>query len=273
MVRVDTALTPRPQGAMHLLRLCVLACAGRPRARRSPQTPREGPATSALAEVLTETPCARQTGRCPHGCPAICSSRAPRNSRVATTVSRTPDGFASSCAGDSTGAETTPLVRVFCGGTLNVSTRTDRICLARLLGVVQPKQSELPALTNNCSDNFNVNVFPSRMMSWHWRSPAGCEGHGRLDHDQARMERLKIYFDKISAAHPAANGRVVANYVERINPLAITGIGFHQPSKTLWINKETRRPAPFCKRSKSKGCPTYIHSRSRKTTLFSLPRR
>ena len=113
----------------------------------------------------------------------------------------------------------------------NVSKNTQRVCPTRLLGSTKPLQSELPALTNNCSDNFNVNVF---QYNDEIVALADFEGGMTIDLDDLTSQKHKwtdtwaTGMDKISAAHPgkSPDGTVV-NFVMRINPLAIAGVGDH----------------------------------------------
>jgi carotenoid cleavage dioxygenase-like enzyme len=192
----------------------------------------EGLATSALAEVLLETPLRVARGAVPAWLSGdLLKQSASQFESGGYRLSHTFDGFGKLLRWRFHGGDNVTFRSRFLRGNFyNVSARTERICPARLLGVVEPEQSELPALTNNCSDNFNVNVFPvqSDVIAL-----ADFSGGLRVDMDDLTTTRHAwkdtwgTYFDKISAAHPATNGNVVVNYVERINPLAIAGVGDH----------------------------------------------
>ena len=116
----------------------------------------------------------------------------------------------------------------------NVSSSTGRICPARLVGSTVPKESELPAMTNNCSDNLNVNVY--RYPGNEVLAVSDAVGSASINLADLSTTPHKWSddwgektFDKITAAHPgsADGGQTVVNVVMRINPLAVGGVGDH----------------------------------------------
>ena len=215
-----------------LLVFSLLASAGVTSAARTTDALGEGLATSATAEVLVETSVSASTGSVPSWLKGdLLKQSASKFEQGNFRLSHTFDGYGKLLRWRFHGGDNVTFrSRFLRGNFFNVSEKTDRICPARLLGVVEPKQSELPALTNNCSDNFNVNVFPIQKDVV---ALADFAGGLRVDMDDLTTTRHAwkdtwgTYFDKISAAHPATNGKVVVNYVERINPLAIAGVGNH----------------------------------------------
>ena len=117
----------------------------------------------------------------------------------------------------------------------NVSSSTGEICPARLVGSTSPKEPELPATTNNCSDNLNVNVYryPGNKIL------ALSDAMGAASIDVSDLSTTSFQwsdnwgdktFDKITAAHPGSTdgGQTVVNLVMRINPLAVGGVGDHK---------------------------------------------
>lgn len=223
----------------------------------------EGLATSALAEVLEEATL-QVEGDVPSWMVGdFLKQSASKFENGGYHLSHTFDGFGKLLRWRFNGGNNVTFRTQFLHGNFfNVSERTRRICPARLLGVVTPSQSELPALTNNCSDNFNVNVF---QYADQVVGLADFEGGVNIDMDTLTTSRhhwtddwaVKMY-DKIAAAHPSSNpsGDVVVNYVMRINPLAITGIGYHEIIVYTLGDSQTRS---ILKKIKVKRLP-YIHS-------------
>ena len=144
----------------------------------------------------------------------------------------------------------------------NVSKNTHHICPTRLLGSTQPVQSELPALTNNCSDNFNVNVYQYNDQIV---ALSDFTGGMKINLDDLTSSKHAFsdtwgsYMDKITAAHPSTSPDGIAvNFVMRINPLAIAGIGDHKliVYKLENGNSQTRTILQSIKIKKM----SYIHS-------------
>lgn len=136
------------------------------------------------------------------------------------------------------------------------SEKQDDVCPARMFGHTSPKQGvrQAQALTDGCSDNYNVNVFP---VGGTVVATSDVEGRAAVDEDLASSafkwsDTWGHDMDKIAAAHPrraaapplAAAGagagagadagadgvlspKASLNYVMRINPLALTGLGNH----------------------------------------------
>ena len=121
----------------------------------------------------------------------------------------------------------------------NQSHQAQDICPSRLFGETIPPQNSLKdpekKELDNCTGNFNVNVFSigGQMML-----TSDFEGGEVLDCDTLTCttrphtwdDTWGTFFDKIAAAHPAnipgSDGSAV-NFVMRINPAAMTGLGDH----------------------------------------------
>lgn len=114
----------------------------------------------------------------------------------------------------------------------NVSTKTGDVCPSRLLGTTQPYEKNTAATTNNCTDNYNVNVFniacDNIVLLSDFTGGYILNPNDLTTKIHKWNDTWTKYFDKITAAHPARtkNGNTI-NFVMRINPMAIVGIGKH----------------------------------------------
>jgi carotenoid cleavage dioxygenase-like enzyme len=145
----------------------------------------------------------------------------------------------------------------------NQSTRHADICPCRLLGSTSPKESEAKALTNNCTDNFNVNVddISGQVL-------ALSDYEGAMEVNMADLTAKRWHwndtwsektFDQIAPAHPSKtlDGDFVS-FVMRVNPATVsTGVGDH--SIIVYRVKKDSNKREIIQTIKVKRLP-YIHS-------------
>ena len=126
-----------------------------------------------------------------------------------------------------------------------------------------PRESELKAMTSNCSDNFNVQS--AAIADGSVAILSDIEGGEIIENmDSLVTSTLKwndtwgSTFDKISAAHAKQTSQGLVNFVMRINPLAVvSGLGDH--SLILFrVNAATRSRKKIATIKLKKLC--YIHS-------------
>ena len=199
--------------------------------------PIAGVFTTATAEVLQETTLTPSYGSVPAWlCGSYVKQSASKFEEKSRHLTHTFDGFGKILRYKFYGNGTVSLRSNFLRSNFyNVSVATGDICPSRLLGTTIPHEPNGKALTDNCTDNFNVNVAEIAGNIVLTSDYTSAKGVGKVlnVNDMTTVPHVwndtwTHYFDKITAAHPQrlANGDTV-NFVMRINPLAIAGMGKH----------------------------------------------
>jgi len=110
------------------------------------------------------------------------------------------------------------------------------VCPSRLFGGTVPPSPHLAGVMSSCNDNYNVNVF---QLGEQVLALSDFEGAASVDLETLTTKKFtwndtitaQKKMDRIAAAHPARRHDdepgVAFNFVMRINPLAVMGIGDH----------------------------------------------
>ena len=115
----------------------------------------------------------------------------------------------------------------------NQSEQRHDICPSRLFGTTNPFQDNLPAIIDNCTDNLNVNVHQfgpdgDVMLTSDFEAGYSIDLDSLITSPHKWADTWGKAMDKIAAAHPSttSSGETV-NFVMRVNPLAMGGLGKH----------------------------------------------
>jgi carotenoid cleavage dioxygenase-like enzyme len=229
--------------------------------------PLAGVFTTAAAEVLQETVVRPNFGTVPNWlCGSYIRQSASKFEENTRHLTHTFDGFGKLLRYKFTGNGNVSLRSNFLRSNFyNVSIATGDICPCRLLGTTDPHEPNGRAMTDNCTDNFNVNVVNiagNIVLTSDYTSKKGAGKILNIE-DMTTSEHKwndtwTNYFDKITAAHPQQlpDGDTI-NFVMRINPMAIVGMGKHSII-VYRVNKNTNTREQIAT-IKVKKLP-YIHS-------------